>query len=356
VEDMEPSWAEPTSSEVLSVVGEVDGLPVEKVPIDLLNTSNSLRRFGEDLEHIERLAESEASLPPIVVHRPTMQVLDGMHRLRAATLCGQSDIEVRFFDGNEAEAFVLAVRSNVFHGLPLTLSERKDAMARIICLYPQWSDRMIASATGLAAKTVAGERRRLTDEKQHLDARVGRDGRARPVNAAERRDAAARLFKDNPSISLREVAATVGISPETARRVRIRLLDDSHAVRHPMCTRDEAAATSASKRSVRRARNNGLLRVEDTSCAIEALRADPAFRSNERTRSLLRMLAVYPVLGKESEQLLESIPAHCLEWVATAARLSAQWWQDLADSAERRSADESVAGLAHACRIFALHG
>src|SRR6266536_5847535 len=104
---------------------------VHVVPVDNIRVAGSPRSTGEDLEHTRMLADVSARLPPIIVHRPTMRVVDGVHRLRAAQLCGRDEIEVRFFDGSEQEAFVLAVRTNVAHGMPLSLADRKAAAARI---------------------------------------------------------------------------------------------------------------------------------------------------------------------------------------------------------------------------------
>ena len=59
-------------------------------------------------------------LSPILVRRCTNQVIDGVHRLIAARRRGQETIALRYFDGDEASAFVLAVSMNVAHGrLPL---------------------------------------------------------------------------------------------------------------------------------------------------------------------------------------------------------------------------------------------
>ena len=71
-------------------------------------------------------------------------------------------INVTFFDGSEKDAFVLAVESNVQHGLLLTLSDRTAAAGRIVNSHPEWSDRAVAAATGLAAKTVV----RIADGQQ----------------------------------------------------------------------------------------------------------------------------------------------------------------------------------------------
>jgi ParB-like chromosome segregation protein Spo0J len=112
-----------------------------KIPIDSLLPANSPRSHGEDDEHIQRLAETEAELPPILVQQGTMRVIDGMHRLRAVILNGRRSIEVEFFDGGDEEAFIRAVEQNVAHVLPLTLADRKEAVARILGVRPELSDR-----------------------------------------------------------------------------------------------------------------------------------------------------------------------------------------------------------------------
>ena len=62
----------------------------------------------------------------------SMRVIDGVHRLRATQLRGDSTIPAGLFEGNDAEAFALAVHLNVIYGLPLTLSERKAAARRVL--------------------------------------------------------------------------------------------------------------------------------------------------------------------------------------------------------------------------------
>lgn len=323
---------------------DVERLPVRRVRLTDLAGSDSPRRAGESLEHIRRLAESEVQLPPIVVHRPTMRVIDGMHRLRAAELRGLPEIEVRFFDGDEASSFVLAVAANIQHGLPLSLADRKAAAARIMALYPQWSDRMVASATGLAAKTVASARARLTGDKQQLDVRVGRDGRARPVNGAERRQVAARLIAENPDASLRDIARWAGLSPETVRGVRAR------QERGGPGSAGQSAPAEVSGRGTRTkagAAHRGDCEPggSDGSAALRALRGDPAFRSTESGRSMLRMLATVLVIEERGEQFVHEAPAHCLSRIADAAQACASGWQGLAELAERaqRRAQSSAA-------------
>src|SRR5215469_10359581 len=96
--------------------GEAPRREVATIRVSSVLQGDSPRLAGEDKAHIARLAEAETPLPPILVDRRTMQVIDGMHRLMAASLTGRESIEVEFFDGSAADAFLLAVQANVTHG------------------------------------------------------------------------------------------------------------------------------------------------------------------------------------------------------------------------------------------------
>ena len=173
------------------------------VHVDELKNADSPRLRGEDLEHIRVLAETET--PPILVHRQTMRVIDGMHRLRAAKLNGRSKVEVEFFDGSEDDAFLRAVEANIAHGLPLAMADRKSAARRIIRSHPDMSGREIARCVGLSDKTVAMIRRTSPDIP-HSNVRKGADGRARPLDVSEGRLRAARVIAERPEATPREVA------------------------------------------------------------------------------------------------------------------------------------------------------
>jgi ParB-like chromosome segregation protein Spo0J len=150
------------------------------VEIVSLRPADSPRKVTVDEEHIRNLAQVGVDLPPILVHRPTMRIIDGMHRVQAAKLNGKDTIRACFVDCPEDEVFILAVRTNIAHGLPLSLVDREAAAARVLLSHPMWSDRAIAEITGLSAKTVCAIRRRSsTEESQQSNMRYGRDGRAR---------------------------------------------------------------------------------------------------------------------------------------------------------------------------------
>lgn len=314
-------------------LAKLEHLPIVRVPVSSLVTIGSPRQSGESEEHARTLAEAGEGLPPIVVHRATMRVIDGMHRVRAVKLRGCADIEARFVDADEASLFVLAVSENVRHGLPLSLADRKAAAARIISCYPQWSDRKVGSVTSLSDKTVGVIRRRLScaDDVEVPLATVGRDGRVRPRNGQQRREIARELMLANPRASLRQVARQAGISPETVRHVRMQLAD-SGELELPTPERDRISATQ------QRSAHLSAVPTEagQVNRAYESLRSDPSFRSTETGRSLLRMLAAYQAISEHGDELIERVPPHCLGRLAIIVDACANQWRAFAESVEQR--------------------
>lgn len=324
-----------------------EGLATATVPIATLQPADSPRLAGEDGAHIRLLAQVDDALPPILVHRSTMRVIDGMHRLEAAVLRGEDTIEVRFFDGDAADAFVLGVRANTAHGLPLTVADRRAAAQRIVSSHPQWSDRAIAQATGLSAKTVGRIRKCATGENPHLRTRIGRDGRARPVNSAEGRLRACALMEEKPTASMRQIAAEAGISLGTVRDVRHRLSRGEDPVPR-RAKRARATSSAPPVAPVPTQRSGSTADVvrpkgEQPSVLLYRLKIDPSLRFNEAGRALIRLLGMHTLGRAEQEQLLETVPEHLRPTVADLARACAETWWDLA---ERLSPEQqSLQGL-----------
>ncbi|MGO1052773.1 hypothetical protein [Crossiella sp. CA198] len=288
------------------------------VPISSLRPAMALRAAGVDAQHVRLLAEAAADLPPILVHRPTMRVIDGMHRVNAALLAGREQIEARFFDGPESAAFVLAVSANIAHGLPLTRADREAAAIRVIRAEPRWSDRAIAASVGLSADTVGALRRRATVDLGQLATRIGRDGRARPVDGAEGRRRAREFVLARPDASLREIARAAGISPATARDVRDRLQRGED----PVLPRRSSGANP--------------VRAEEV---LARLRLDPAVRFTEHGRAALRWLEARVLGPGDQTGLLTALPPHSARLVAGLARDCAQHWRRLAEDLDRLAAE-----------------
>jgi ParB-like chromosome segregation protein Spo0J len=306
-----------------------------EIPISSLSISDSPRLRGESAEHVRALAAAHVDLPPILVHRHTMRVIDGVHRVRVAQLLNKRTITARFFDGDEEDAFVLAVKSNVAHGLPLSLADKKYAAGRIITSHPQWSDRMIATVTGLAAKTIADIRKSPSVPDAAEDARIGRDGRIRPTDATERRKAALELIQENPSLPLREIARIVGISPETVRDVRNRLLRGEDPL-----TRRQSSKPENRKFRTGEAGQAGTSPTqpmqENRVAVLQRLRADPAVRFSESGRTLLRMLYLHAMSDEAWEKIVRGVPPHCHDAIAHLAREHADMWLEFAERVERK--------------------
>ncbi len=284
------------------IVTEPAGPPV-MVPLADLLPADSPRLAGESEAHAQVLAESEASLPPILVHRASMRVIDGMHRLRAAVLRGEDNIAVRFFDGPADEVFVLAVETNIRHGLPLSRADRENAAARILVEHAAWSDRAIAQKAGLSAKAVAAIRRRLDDGTLQPTQRLGRDGRIRPVNGAEGRRSAGAFIAANPDASLRMIARDAGISLGTARDVRERIRMGLDPV--PERQRRTAPVAEPRREPVRGPFNPQRLRE-----IVAQLARDPSLRFTESGRNLLRWCHARVTEVEARDRLIEQAPAH----------------------------------------------
>lgn len=308
--------------------------PPALVPIDQILPADSPRIDGEDATHAQLLAQSEEELPPIVVHRDTMRVIDGMHRLRAAYLKGRDTISVRFFDGPADMVFVLAVQANITHGMPLSVRDREVAAERIMIEHPEWSDRVIAGASGLSSKTVGAIRRRAGANIPKVEARLGRDGRLRPVKSAVGRERASRYIASNPGASLREIARQAGISPSTARDVRARLeRGDAPVPTRPRRHRSDRLTVATARAST----GYGVAGTDRTRHAILAkLKRDPSLRCNHAGRELLRWLDARAGDLDMWDRLVDSVPPHCSYLLADFAQGVGRSWLAAKDLLKNR--------------------
>ena len=252
----------------------------ERVPLLRLKPADSPRLDGEVREHIRILAGSTARLPPILVHRRTMRVVDGMHRYHAALLRGDVEIEVTYLDAADEDVFVHAVAANVAHGLPLSLRDRKAAAQRILKTHPDWSDRSVATTTGLSPKTVGAVRRRASVEIPQSGSRLGRDGRRRMM--PPRADAA-----DAAGTTEGGGGSPLDRSPEASR-------------------------------------------AHDARAVIESLSRDPSLRLSDSGRSLLRRLMVGAPMAEDLETFVSAVPPHCVDSVTQLAALYAKSWESVA--------------------------
>lgn len=308
----------------------------ESVLIESLLPADSPRITGEDAGHTRVLREKLPDLPAILVNRRTMQVIDGMHRLSAARLAGVQTIRAEFIDTDEQNAFLLAVRANTDHGLPLSVADREAAAERILSWYPYWSDRAIAAIVGLAATTVGAIRERSALQSPQLNARIGRDGRLRPMSTADGRRRASEIMAARPEASLREVARTAGISLGTAHDVRERLRRGEDCVAHSQSAGPGRSASSCDRRATRRGRRG---RVPLAWQAVrERIVKDPALRYGEAGRMLLRWFDMRSVGVGDWRSVIDAIPPHWVETMINVAYSCGNEWYELASTLEQRDA------------------
>ncbi|MEU1467077.1 ParB N-terminal domain-containing protein [Streptomyces sp. NPDC005761] len=320
------------------LLGLRDGLhriPVVDVPLRDLRVESSPRSRVETPEHTRTLAEAGEDLPPVLVHRASMTVIDGIHRLRAAQVRGAASIAVRYFDGSAEDGLLLAVAVNGTHGLPLSVSERTAAVKRIVTAHPEWSDRSVAKLAGLSPAKTAEIRRTQCGDVPPGVARVGRDGRVRPLDSARRRERAAELLRESPEASLRQIAKKAGISPATVADVRDRIARGDPPVA-PVRGPRTAVTTSGAAPVPAEAAPVDPVEI----CSL--LRRDPSLRLSEAGRAILRLLDAGAVVARNREDIAAGLPSHCRASVARLAQVYAESWQLFA--AELQPADARPTG------------
>jgi hypothetical protein len=282
------------SSAAIDISG-IDVHTTTTVPIGRLRVGGSPRLSGPDQGHVAVLSQVAEELPPIVVHRGTMTVIDGIHRLEVYRLRGAKVVPVRFFDGSDQDAFVEAVRLNSRHGKPLTLQERQQAAVRVLRIHPDWSDRAIAQLCGLSPKTVGARRQRRNGEFPQLPYRVGLDGKSRRVDP-------------KPNGSSNGSAATVVECSGKGRRASV-------MTELPAPRWQPEPSPDGGKR---------------------VLVKDAAWQSTETGRAFASWFESRQVQGDDWAPLVNQLPLSRLIDISSAARACAEVWQQLADAVEDR--------------------
>lgn len=317
--------------------------PATTVPISSLVSTKTPRLGGVNKSHIRTLAEIHTGLPPILVHKSTGHVIDGIHRLRAALLRGEDMIEARFIDVSEEEAFLIAVSVNVTHGLPLSLADRKAAARRIVEVHPEWSDRTIAATAGLSPKTVRAIRKSSGEENPHLNSRIGRDGRIYPVNGADGRRRVRQAVEAHPEASTRQIAAIAGVSVGTVHKMRERLQQEQ--VQTPpiqsSSLKDNAGPQLPNRSVALSGAVVGRATALDRRAIEQRLKRDPALKHSESGRSLIKWLNACSIASEECRKVVDIVPSRWSTVVVDLARSYAQEWQQLAGELDRRGKQDA---------------
>nr|WP_062339564.1 ParB N-terminal domain-containing protein [Herbidospora sakaeratensis] len=310
-----------------------------------------VRGTGTDPTHVRMLAEaaSLSALPAILVQESNSRIVDGMHRFEAAKLRGEETIQVRLINCSDQDAFILAVKANTWHGLPLSRADRMAGAKQIVEWHPDWSDRAIGAATGLSAKTIAGIRRQTTDDTPQLGKRLGRDGKRRPLTAAEGRRRAAEYIALNPNASLRQIAREADVAPATAQdvRARIRREAEAAALRATAPARGDGtdlpgtlSPTNLWPPSEGSSPTSRAIRTDSSplswSTLSPKLANDPSLKYSERGRAFIGWMAMHVINAGEWKNFLDAIPAHWTWDLSVVADQTVADWMAFAEELRRR--------------------
>jgi ParB-like chromosome segregation protein Spo0J len=338
-------------------LSEFDHVPEQQVPIASLVPGFYLRESGTSAAHVQALAEVAASspLPPVLIQRNGLRIIDGMHRLAAARLRQQQHISARLIDCTDAEALVLAIKANIQHGLPLTRADRISGAKRVLAAHPDWSDRAVAEIAGLGGRTIAVLRNRSSSEDMQPDKRLGRDGKRRPMVAADGRRRAVDYIQAHPEAPLREVAREVDVSLGTVHDVRERLrrgTDPIACATRPPCpsaSTDPHAVTAPQRGSGPAGPTpppTWPRRGEQVSWPAVApkLASDPTLRYTEGGRAFIRWMTLHALHVDQWVEFVDAVPEHWRDELGHVADTICGEWHMFAQQLKTSGDHHSAAG------------
>ncbi len=157
-------------------------MDIRNVALDdlVLDPDLNLRDRLDDYA-VERYAEAWDRLPPVTVFEVDDRRLlaDGFHRHAAAVMLGKRTLPAEVRPGSFHDALDFVASVNLFHGLPLSRTERRRAVEVKLRLHHDWSDRRTAEELGVSRELVAKIRKQLIEGHQIPDSpgRVGADGK-----------------------------------------------------------------------------------------------------------------------------------------------------------------------------------
>jgi ParB-like chromosome segregation protein Spo0J len=327
----------------------VELIPETSVPVGSLVPGFHLRLTGTDSAHVRLLADAAGSvrLPPILVQKRGARIIDGMHRVEAAKLRGEWAISARVVDCTDEEALVLAVKSNTLHGLPLTRADRISSAKRILTAHADWSDRKVAVITGLSGKSIASLRNSSVVDAQFQGKRLGRDGKRRPMVAAEGRRRAAEYITAHPEASLREVARETDVSLGTVHDVRDKIrrgvypetMEPRRVEEQPPCVvpqQEDVSSPQLPTSIYGRARTESGQRVAWQAISAK-LTSDPSLRYTDGGRAFLRWMAQHAMQADEWREFADAVPQRWLKDVWQLANTMSNEWREFAEQLRYRN-------------------
>jgi hypothetical protein len=136
---------------------------------------------GEAFKALVASIKAQGFLPQHPIYVYQDKLLEGWTRHRAAK---EAKVEPVYkeFEGDDAAALAFVCASNSIRR-HLTSEQKREVIARVLKQNPKLSDRQIAGMVGVDNKTVGAVRERLeaTEEIPQSEKRRGKDGKERPA-------------------------------------------------------------------------------------------------------------------------------------------------------------------------------
>jgi ParB-like chromosome segregation protein Spo0J len=211
-------------------------------------------------ETVSRYMESFDALPPVSIQEGTGVLVDGFHRVEAATRLGAEAVPVRMLDIPDEELYLYAGLANCGHGRALNRAERNRFIVRLVEQY-QWPVEKVARIVGVSASSISLALRehqynqalseRLGEDVQiinssHVQAlyrvgaeqrarlldavagKVDEEGRPRPLTGAELKSLVDRMEDPQTSAAeLERLLADPSARPEAASRRSPRTVEET---------------------------------------------------------------------------------------------------------------------------------
>jgi ParB-like chromosome segregation protein Spo0J len=251
----------------------------------------------------------------LVVRQGDNTIVDGNYRYLAARELGHAHVSCIWFCGDDDEILVEALHRNRSHGLPLSLAEREAAAVHLIEFHPEWSNRRLAEACGLAPGTVRRIRDSGPPPAEPVSIRIGRDGKRRPADAQHARQRVLSALESHPTHSLRDIAGLAGSSPETVRSLKKRM--GAPGLGEVLALDPANALASDSAETMR-------------------WTSDSALQSAPASNQFLSWFEKTTV-AEEWQSFVNDIPLSRAYEVADEARRRASTWQSFASTLESRT-------------------
>lgn len=165
----------------------------QTIPMSLLNKNGTqVRRavYEDTVDAYQEVLESGGELPPIQVvwDGETAWLADGFHRTEARQRLKQKEIEAEIVNGTKRDAILIALDSNLKHGLPMSNSDKRKAVTMLLDdeEWRGWSDREIAKRVGCShptVKAIRNERQTLENSSRVVDRKfVTKTGKVATIN------------------------------------------------------------------------------------------------------------------------------------------------------------------------------